>query len=266
MIYLRHLQRKVCGQDKESEFPFSLPVIRNLVKLSFTKPVTFFVGENGSGKSTLLEAIAAGIGSIVVGGEDLQTDPTLRHARELGSCLKFSWKPKTHRGFFLRTEDFFNFAKRVDGLRNDFDEMVGEFEKEMTGYALKLATGSVLGQRQSLIEKYGDDPHARSHGEGFLHLIGERFVPKGLYLLDEPEVPLSPQSQLTFISILMEMTKEKDAQFIIATHSPILLAFPDAQILDFDDGSITETSYDNLPHVSLTKAFLQNPERFLRHL
>lgn len=257
---------EVPSEEKADDFPFNLPLVKNLEKIEFKKPVTFFVGENGSGKSTLLEAIAAGVGSVAVGGDDLESDATLRHARLLGKRIKFDWRRKTHRGFFLRAEDFFNFAKKINSMNSEFEEMASEYERELTGYALELARGAVLGQKQALVERYGADADARSHGESFLHLIGERFVPGGLYLLDEPEVPLSPQRQLALLSILKEMTTEKNAQFIIATHSPIVLALPDALILNFEDGAVKETPYEELEHVNLTRSFLENPERFLRHL
>ena len=265
MIHLRAISRKPDAPTRRG-FPFSLPLVRNLTEIEFNAPVAFFVGENGSGKSTLLEAIAAGVGSIVVGGEDIGRDPTLQHARNLARALKFIWRKRTRRGFFLRAEDFFAFTKRVNSMGAELEKFAQEFADEgLTGYALGLAQGSVLGQRQALKEKYGEDADARSHGESFLHLFQERFVSGGLYLLDEPEAALSPQRLLTLLSLLKEMTAQ-DAQFIIATHSPILLAFPDAQIFSFDEGTVQPAVYDELEHVNLTKAFLANPETFLRRL
>jgi predicted ATPase len=130
---------------------------------------------------------------------------------------------------------------------------------------LGLAKGAVLGQKRALVEKYGEDADARSHGESFLQLFQARFVPGGLYLLDEPEAPLSPQRQLALLSMLREMAAQ-DSQFIIATHSPLLMAFPDATILSFDRAPVREIAYDEVEHVSLTRAFLSDPERFLRRL
>jgi len=123
----------------------------------------------------------------------------------------------------------------------------------------------VLAQRRALIERYGEDLDANSHGESFLKLFQARFVPGGLYLLDEPEAPLSPQRQLALLSMLQEMV-EQNAQFIIATHSPILMAFPGAAILSFDQHPVREIAWEETEHVSLTRAFLNNPQRFLRHL
>src|SRR6185369_10039677 len=138
-----------------------------------------------------------------------------------------------------RAEDFFNFARRLKRTTEELQEIADEFEKEYTGYALGLAKGAALGQRRALIERYGQDLDANSHGESFLKLFQSRFVPAGLYLLDEPEAPLSPQRQLALLSMLREMV-DREAQFIIATHSPILMAYPNAQIFSFDSHPVRE--------------------------
>ncbi|HVF56138.1 MAG TPA: AAA family ATPase [Pyrinomonadaceae bacterium] len=264
MIHLRSISLKPSAR-KLCEFPFSIPLVKKFKELEFRRPVTFLVGENGTGKSTLLEALAAGIGSIVVGGEDARSDKTLAHARRLAAQLKFVWQKRTHRGFFLRAEDFFNFTRRVNQTSEELEEMAVGFEKELSGYGLRLAQGVVRGQRGALAAKYGEDADGRSHGESFLQLFRARFVPGGLYLLDEPEAPLSPQRQLALLSMLKEMVAE-DAQFVVATHSPILMAFPDASILSFDKLPVREVAYDDIEHVSLMRAFLSNPDAFLRRL
>ncbi len=264
MIHLKSISIKHPAAEPEA-FPFNLPLVRNFTSLEFRAPVTFLVGENGSGKSTLLEAIAAGIGAIAVGAEDVERDASLVPARALGRHLKFSWLRKTRAGFFLRAEDFFGFAKRMRRAVKDLEAIAEGFESEYTGYALGLAKGSAMGQRRALIEKYGENLDASSHGESFLKLFQSRFVPGGLYLLDEPEAPLSPQRQLALLSMLKEMVAA-DAQFIIATHSPILMAFPEAVILSFDAHPIREVKWEEIEHVSLTRAFLNNPQAYLRHL
>ena len=264
MIHLQKISLKP-GAKKQTRFPFNLPLIKNFGEIELRSPITFFVGENGSGKSTLLEAIAASINSAAIGGDDLSRDETLDHARVLGKQLKYVWTQKSHRGFFLRAEDFFNFTRRLQTMTKELQQIADDFENEYTGYALGLAKGSVLGQRQALIERYGENLDANSHGESFLKLFQARFVPRGLYLMDEPEAPLSPQRQLALLSMLKGMV-EQDAQFIIATHSPILMAFPDAMIYSFDNHPIKEIAFDDVEHVSLTRAFLNNPRSFLRHL
>src|SRR5687768_11699774 len=265
MIHLRSVALKPAARTLGG-YPFELPLVRKLKEIKFDAAVTFLVGENGSGKSTLLEALAAAVGSVVVGGEDVRADKTLAHARALAAQLKLVWTKRTRRGFFLRAEDFFNFTRRVNQTSAELEGMAGEFEREgLKGYGLRLAQGVVRGQRRALAERYGEDADARSHGESFLTLFQSRFVPGGLYLLDEPEAPLSPQRQLALLAMLKGMA-EQDSQFVVATHSPIVMALPGADILSFDQQPVRRVPYEEVEHVSLTRDFLNNPEAFLRHL
>ncbi|MBN1348839.1 AAA family ATPase [candidate division KSB1 bacterium] len=265
MIHLKAVHLKSSLRQKDS-YPFNLRLIRELDRLEFNSPVTFFVGENGSGKSTLIETIAAGVSLPVIGGERIENDITLKPARELSRHFRFVWTKNPHKGFFLRAEDFFRFARKMTELKQEMEDTASEFEGKFAGYGLQLARGAVMGQKAGLVERYGEDLNANSHGESFLTLFQGRFVPGGLYLMDEPEAPLSPLRQLSLISLLKEMTQEGDSQFIIATHSPILMAFPGATILSFDKCPLEPVDYNSLEHVSLTRDFLANPENFLRHL
>lgn len=246
------------------DYPFNLPFLQDF-HLELKVPVTFLVGENGSGKSTLLEAVAHAASQITVGGFDINEDPTLDGSRRLGEKLTLSWRKRTRRGFFMRAEDFFGYSQRLQALAAELEQTAADFEEQYEGYARQLAVGAARGQIQELRARYGEGLDHRSHGEAFLALFQERFVPDGLYLLDEPETPLSPQRQLAFLALLKEMVGE-GAQFIIATHSPILMAFPGAQVLVFEDDEILERPYDELEHVRLTRDFLNCPERYLRYL
>lgn len=264
MIYLQSLRvknREAMGDG----YPFSLPLVRQLRALRFEAPVTFFVGENGSGKSTMLEAIAAAMGAVTAGGEDVRDDPSLAPARGLGRHLTLTWSQKNHHGFFLRAEDFYNFGVRMARLVRELDDEAAAFERELSDYGLQLAQGTVRAQREALVRRYGEDLNARSHGESFLQFFQARFVPGGIYLLDEPDTALSPQRQLALLAMLKDMV-EQEAQFIIATHSPIVLALPGATILAFDGARIAPIAYDALENVTLTRSFLANPGAFLRHL
>jgi len=266
MIHLRSVVKK--ETPEASIFPFNVPVIRAFDGIEFNTPVTFFVGENGSGKSTLMEAIACAIGSITIGSESVKTDPSLIEIRKLANYLRLTWTKKTNKGFFLRAEDFFGYAKQIAKTRQDLETDLKNVEKDFAGsskYAKDLARLPHANEINALHHRYGDGLDAHSHGEGFLALFQSRFVPGGLYLLDEPEAPLSPMRQLAFLSALKQMLSE-DSQFIIATHSPIILSFPEAKILSFDSGEIRELAYDDLEHVTLTKAFLNDPDAYLRHL
>jgi len=265
MIHLAKISLKP-DFPSEDEFPFNLPVFDRFSGVDFKEPVTFFVGENGSGKSTLLEAVACAVGAITIGGEDVERDRMLAAPRELARHLKLTWRKRTRRGFFMRAEDFFRFIRRINEENAELERQAKQYEDELSGYGLLLAKGTALGQREANVERYGEDPDAASHGESFLHIFQERFVPGGLYLLDEPDTPLSPRSQLAFLSMVKEMALEKQSQFIIATHSPILMALPGASILSFDYSPPAVTPYEKVSQVALARDFLNAPPRFLRHL
>lgn len=251
------------------EFPFSVPVIRTLDRLAFTSEVTFFVGDNGSGKSTLLEAIACAAHLPTVGSDGVDSDPTLAAMRKLAGTLKFVWTKTPSRGFFMRSEDFFGFAKRMAQLRAELrDEMQSTIEEmsDRGDQARGLAASPFHRELAALEQSYGEGLDVQSHGESYFKLFNARFVPNGLYLLDEAEAPLSPSRQLALLAMIRQYVTRHGAQFIIATHSPILLAYPGAAILNFEDGTIQPAAYDDLEHVTLTRAFLNNPGAYLKHL
>jgi predicted ATPase len=268
MLHLKSISINELPDQATQEFPFNLPVIQSLQELTFTSPVTFFVGENGSGKSTLLEAIACAVGAITVGGENVRTDKTLIAVRRLAQWFKLAWHKRTHRGFFLRAEDFFGYARRLNQMREELESDLKTVDEEYQGRSkLAVDLAKIPYQRElgELQQRYGEGLDSHSHGESFLALFQARFVPDGLYLLDEPEAPLSPLRQLAFLSLLKEMV-DQEAQFIIATHSPIILAFPGATILSFDKLPLQTVNYSELEHVTLTRSFLDNPEAYLRRL
>lgn len=262
-----HLRSLRIATGSHTGFPFSVPVIRTLPELSFDTAVTFFVGENGSGKSTLLEGIALAVGLPTVGSTEATGDQTLAAQQTLGRALKLVWNHRTKRGFFLRAEDFFGFTKQLAQMRSEMSQRIAELDEEYSdrsAYAKGLAQGPMMASLADMERRYGVDLDANSHGQSFLRLFQSRFVPGGLYLLDEPEAPLSPQSQLALMAMMTDMVAQQ-AQFIVATHSPILLAFPGARIYNFDSAPVRETEYRALEHVVLTRDFLNHPQRFLRH-
>jgi len=268
MIHLRSLALRPFLESDTGEFPFTVPVVRSLSEITFTAPVTFFVGENGSGKSTVMEALACAVESITVGSESVKTDKTLAPVRKLAKYFKLAWTKRTRKGFFMRAEDFFGYARSMRATREELEEELDNIERDYQGrskLAVDLARSAYQGQLAAMKHRYGKDLDNFSHGEAFLTLFQARFVPGGLYLMDEPEAALSPSRQLSFLSALKQMIGQ-ESQFIIATHSPIILAFPEAQILQFQDGVIREVKYNQLEHVNLTRDFLANPEAFLRYL
>ncbi len=266
-VLLRSVSYSRFGHPPD-QFPYNVPIIESFTDLEFVSPVTFFVGDNGCGKSTLLESLACAIGSITVGAESVETDQSLAAIRALAKNFKLVWNKKTRRGFFMRSEDFFGYARRISETREELQKNLDQVEKE---YRDKSPTSRLFARAAyenelgAMKRDYGDDLDAHSHGESYLTLFQARFVPEGVYLLDEPEAPLSPLRQLSFLALLKTMVDQK-AQFIIATHSPIILAFPNATILSFDEGKIKRMAYEDLEHVKITKSFLENPGSYLRHL
>lgn len=225
------------AHSKSSQYPFCLPIIQNTQKITFTKPVTFFVGENGTGKSTILEAIAYAIGFGPEGGsKHISFTTTRTTASSLGECMKLSWNHKPHDGYFFRAESFFNIASYLDGI----------------------VDGNKSYGHKSL--------HDQSHGESFFSFFTHRLGNSGIYILDEPEAALSPQRQLALLRIIHDLTKENTVQFIIATHSPLLLAYPDATIYACNKDQLSETSYTETDHYKITKRFLDNPDLYLKNL
>ncbi len=223
-------------------YPFSVPALRRFEDLHLNARVCFFTGENGSGKSTLLEAIAAHYGFGREGGTRnfLNNSTASNHSVDpLVRALRLSFDKRTGAGFFLRAESFFNVASHVDALG------VAEY---YTG-------------------KGGPSLHELSHGESFFTLLEHKFQRNGLFLLDEPEAALSPQRQLSFLVLLHDVLRAyNDAQFIISTHSPVLLGFPGAQIVSFDDGHLHPIAYEDTAPFQIVRRFVTAREDFLEKL
>lgn len=229
----------------ENSYLNDLPVIKFLSKekqLTFSSNVTFFVGENGTGKSTLLEAIAVAYGFNAEGGSRNFTFSTNATHSELFKHIKVGKKGFAKDGFFLRAESLYNVATNID----DMDKLPSFDAPIIGGYG-------------------GVSLHNQSHGESFLSIVQNRFFGNGLYILDEPEAALSPMKLLTLIAEIDKLVK-KNSQFIIATHSPILLTFPNAEILEFSQNGIKSVNYQDTEHFQTTKYFLNNPEKMLHYL
>jgi predicted ATPase len=271
MIHLRSARLGAIDVDLANAFPFNVPVIKALAggELAFTSEVTFLVGENGSGKSTLLEALACAAGSITIGSESAERDSTLALVRALARRMKLSWGARKHAGFFMRSEDFFGFVKWNRDTRAEYEQELEAIDQEFAGrsdLARGLAKMPLQRELEDMTRRYGADLDANSHGESYFTLFKSRFVPNGLYLLDEPEAPLSPMRQVGLLALIKTMVEEQGAQYIIATHSPVLMAYPGATIYSFDSAAIQPVAYDEVEHVAFTRAFLNAPQRFLRHL
>lgn len=220
-----------------AKYPYSLPVVRNLTSLELHPKVTFLIGENGSGKSTLIEAIAVTAGFNAEGGSKnfhfatRRTDSLLHEALQ---CKRGVRREKD--GFFLRAESLYNVASEIENL----------------GIGLGSYGGKSL--------------HEQSHGESFLALATHRFRGEGLYILDEPESALSPARQLALLHLIHQQVEEKGSQFLIATHSPILMAYPNALLYHLSEQGIRPIAYEDTEHFQITRDFLNNRESFLHYL
>lgn len=238
--FLTEVYARPEGIPVSDRFPLNLPFVQGFGSLEFHPAVTFFVGENGSGKSTLLEAIAVRAGFPETGGP-MDKEAFVRRDLD-GGLHDYLRLASTYRrpsdGFFLRAEAFFNLANELDEASLD---------------------------RPSVLDEYCESLNERSHGEAFLQLIAHRFRWESLFVLDEPEAALSPQRLLTLLKEIDTLVRG-GCQFLIATHSPILMAYPDAWIYQLEDGQFHRTAWEDTDHVKTTKAFLSRPEAFLRYL
>jgi predicted ATPase len=238
--YLLQLRLKREDVSSFDRYPFALPAVRHLDVLDFHPQVTFLIGENGSGKSTLLEAIAVSLGFNPEGGTKNFRFGTRESHSELHQHIRLAKGVKRPRdGFFLRAESFFNVATEIEKL--DSEPSMGP----------------------PVINSYGGlSLHEQSHGESFLALITKRFGGQGLYILDEPEAALSPQRQLAVLARIHELVK-KNSQFVIATHSPIIMAYPDAWIYSLSADGVERVDYYETEHYLVLHDFMVNPRRTL---
>ena len=236
--YIRSIKLLKENIPSFSEYPFSLEVVQNLNSLELHPKVTYIVGENGTGKSTILEAIAIAYGFNPEGGTknfNFSTTETHSNLYKFLRLVKGITKPED--GFFLRAESFYNLATNIDNLDQE-----------------------TLGSK--IIDSYGGlSLHEQSHGESFFSLFLNRFSGKGLYILDEPEAALSPSRQMSMLSRLHELVL-KNSQFIIATHSPIIMAYPDSIIYEIKEG-INKVKYEDTEHYIVMKSFMNNTNKML---
>jgi len=233
--YLHSLRLERDRVTAFEEYPFSIPAVRNLEVLDLDPKVTFLVGDNGAGKSTLIEAIAVAAGFNAEGGTKNFNFTTRRSESDLHKALRIVRTPRRPRdGFFLRAESFYNVATEVENLG---------------------------------VSGYGDASlHEQSHGESFLALVLHRFSGNGLYILDEPEAALSPQRQLSLLARMHVLVEDQSSQFVIATHSPILMAYPGATIYLLSPEGLMPIAYEDTEHFTITRDFLANRESFFKHL
>lgn len=236
MNYL--LSVEIRNDKNNDKFPYNLPLFSGSKILKFKTPITFIVGENGAGKSTFLESLAGAVGFNKMGG-NANHNYGKNNEEDLSDIMRLSWRIKTKKGFFFRAESFFDFSSYID---------------------------KVIEEDRSIIGAYGGKKlNHQSHGESFLSLFSSKFR-DGLFILDEPEAALSPERQMALITILNELVLKSNAQFIIATHSPILIATPNSTIYEIKGNEFVEKKYKQTKQFCMYKDFLDCPERYINYL
>lgn len=240
---MNYLSNLIVSENKgENIFPYNLPIFKNGLKMEFKKPITFIIGDNGTGKSTLLESIAYKIGFNVLGGNKNHSyyNSKVNDNLKLADNMKLIWDNKTSNGFFFRAESFLNFSEYLEDMAIE------------NGKGMFSAYGG-----KSLIKQ--------SHGESFLALFQNKFQ-DGIFILDEPEAALSAERQLSLIAIISDLCRSGKCQFIIATHSPLLITLPNSQIYEVNGDKLEQKKYDETKQFSLYKNYLNAPEKYLKYL
>ncbi|QTE21546.1 AAA family ATPase [Polaribacter cellanae] len=253
------------NKERKHPYPFDIPAIKYAKNLDVSNRVTFLVGENGSGKSTLLEAIACRLQLPHMDGSSYAKN-SFDAAKTLLPFLELTWQIERSVGFFFRAEDFGDYLNSIHRVGTTIENQMGDLGDDVPKYIIDQMKESANYQLKQMRTNYGQELNAFSHGEAYLHIMNEMINTRGIYLLDEPEAALSPAKQLTLIAFIKNHLKTHNSQFIIATHSPMLLAFPKATIFEITENNMEKKELEETEHFNITKSFLNNPEAYLRHL
>jgi predicted ATPase len=263
MSFIRSFSIKA---GKERPFPFSIPAVRFAREVELGEQVTVFVGDNGCGKSTLLEAIAYSVDIPLIGGRIGGASPSFEAAKAIKPFLEINWKREVRKGFFFRAEDFSHFIDNVDREREKIAMELLDLKGKVDDSVIQQMRENMNWAGAGMRRDYGVDVNTLSHGEAYLTILQTRIQDKGIFLLDEPEAALSPLKQLSLIAFILEVLKGGKAQFIMATHSPILMGIPGAVLYEIRDEGMERVAYTETDHYRITKRFLVDPESYLRHL
>jgi predicted ATPase len=244
--FLKQLSFDVSPVKDDALYPFSIPLFKKSFSLAFTKPITIFVGENGTGKSTLLEFIAHACGFNIWGGSrnhfyGANENQSLDYLNQLTKFMRLSWLPRVSKGFFMRAETFFNFLEKVHYGLDGYDPAFLE-------------------------QCYGGDLFKRSHGESFLAFFEHQMDREGIFLFDEPESALSPSRQVEFLKLLKRVENSQRGQVIMVTHSPLLMAFPGADLFSFTHCGIEQVQLKQIENFQLLEKFFNHPHQFIKEI
>lgn len=252
--------------DKE-EYPFNIPCIQNIETLDLSGKITVFVGDNGSGKSTLLKALAYYNNSINVSAQRIESN-YYKEIIELASKMKCTYDVKTRSGFFFSGEEFITYINQLKQMKQDLKDELKRVDveyKDKSVFAQNQARMAFAGQLHLMENTYDGELKEKSHGEGFLEFFKARMQKQGIYLLDEPETPLSAVNQYKLVVMITDLVRS-GSQVVIATHSPILMALEGAKIYNFTDDLVEEIKYEDIESVVFMKHFLNNKDNYINRL
>ncbi len=250
--------------EKQHPYPYDVPAIKFAKHIDVSNPITFIIGENGSGKSTLLETLACRLQLPHMDGGGYGKK-CFDAAKQLIPYLELKWSIERSVGFFFRAEDFGDYLNSVHRADVDLHNQMNDLQGKIPDHIFQEIKDSSNYQLHRVREKYGQELDLFSHGEAYLHIMKQMVNQYGIYILDEPEVALSPAKQLAFMFFIQDRLKRFNSQFIIATHSPMLMAYPKVIIYEVLENGMKKTDLEETDHFSITKPFLNSPESFLKY-
>ena len=248
---------------RKNPFPFNIPAVQFAHDVALSDKVSIFIGDNGCGKSTLLETLALKLNLPLIGGF-IKLRAGFDAARLLQPFTEIEYRRQTNKGFFFRAEDFSDFVNSVENEHRKIAEDLRELKGNVDDSIIKEMRENMNYSLNRMRKDYGENMQAFSHGEAYLKILQTRIGDKGIYILDEPEAALSPLKQLSLIFFIREVLKNRNTQFIISTHSPILMGIPGAMIYEINEDGMSHVAYQETEHYRITKTFLNNPDSYLR--
>ncbi|MGB7395479.1 MAG: AAA family ATPase [Pricia sp.] len=262
---MSYLSSLTIDSERTNPFPFDIPAVRYAKYIKFKSPVTFIIGDNGTGKSTLLETLAFRLQLPHMDGAGYGKKG-FEAAKALLPYLKLEWAIERSVGFFFRAEDFGDFLNSIDRQDSKMHGQLDSLHGEVPEHIIQQMKDSANYQIHHVRKNYGQDLQGFSHGEAYLKIMQEKIDRRGIFLLDEPEAALSPSKQLSLIYFIREHLQSQMSQFIIATHSPMLMAYPGATIYEVTEDRMKEVALEETEHYTVTRSFLNNPKGYLRFL
>jgi predicted ATPase len=262
MTYISSLN---ISTDRTNPFPYNVPAIRYCKNIDIDTPITFFIGDNGTGKSTLIETLAYRLQLPHMDGSSYDKR-CFDASRTLIQFLELEYNMHRAVGFFFRAEDFGDYLNSVDRQDGKLHKQFGLADGEVPEHIVQEMKDNANYQLYHMRKNYGQELQSFSHGEAYMKIIQEKITARGIFILDEPEAALSPAKQLSLIYFIQDHLKKYNSQFIIATHSPILMSMPRAKIYEISSEGMLNTQLEETEHYSITKSFLNSPGLYLRHL